>query len=254
MATKRYSIVSREGATLFTFTTPPPQEVRDVLRTAKDCRWMPFQKQWKCTNDRLRMRLERLLADAGWAMGQSVTPELAPLNVRTSTDANGTVRLAFNRKFSTDSEREMADKLKAVSCIDASDKLVWLCSPAKEREVRNILSMYSVGDSTTSPKPGSVPVQDNQEKQSVNLSHNNGNTVTLTFPDGIPPPERLAEFRGALSALGYLVSAKTDLGEGKTSDDADISEPAPKRPRRLGSYSVVRASKDVGGDDQVYDD
>lgn len=245
MATKRYSIVSRDGATLFTFTTPPPQEVRDVLRTAKDCRWMPFQKQWKCTNDRLRMRLERLLADAGWAMGQSVTPELAPLNVRTSTDANGTVRLAFNRKFSSESEKEMAEKLKAVSCIDASDKLVWLCSPAKEREVRNILSMYSVGDSTTNPQPGSVPVHDSKEKQSVNMSHNNNNTVTLTFPDGIPPPDRIAEMRGALTALGYLVSAKDDLGDGKTSDDTEVSseEPASKRPKKLSGYSVVRAAE-----------
>jgi hypothetical protein len=171
---------------------------------------------------------------------------LAPLNVRTSTDANGSVRLAFNRKFSSESEKEMAEKLKAVSCIDASDKLVWLCSPAKEREVRNILSMYSVGDSTTNPQPGSVPVHDSKEKQSVNMSHNNNNTVTLTFPDGIPPPDRIAEMRGALTALGYLVSAKDDLGDGKTSDDTEVSseEPASKRPKKLSGYSVVRASEE----------
>jgi len=214
-------------------------DVRNVLRTAQDCKWLPFQKQWKCSNDRLRMQLERMLADAGWAIGQSVVPALAPLTVRTSTDENGSVRVAFNRKLSSEPEKEMAEKLKQVACIDASDKLVWLCSAAKEAEVRNILSMYGVGDSTMAAAPGSVPVEAAVAKMSLNMATTN-NGITLTFPDGLPQADRIAELRGALTALGFVVSAKDDLGEGKTSDDQEPEEPASKRPR----YSIVRSSSD----------
>jgi len=220
MATQRYSITTSGGATHFTFTSPPPPEVRDVLRTSPDCRWLPFQKQWKCANDRLRQRIERLLADAGWAMGQSVAPELAPLSVRTSTDATGAVRLAFNRRFAGERERELADKLRAVACMDAGDRMVWLCAAAKEAEVRNLLSQYGVGDSTAAPPPGSIPVQaDGPPPLAVNMATKGGNAVTLTFAAGLPPPERLAELRGALAALGFVVTARTDLGGGATSDD-----------------------------------
>lgn len=253
MATQRYSITSKDGATYFTFSSPPPQPVRDKLRSDKSCSWLPFQKQWKCTSDARRQEIERILADYRWSMGQSVAPELAPLRVRTSTDATGAVRVAFNRKFAGDTERELAEKLKAVSCIDASDKLVWLCAAAKEAEVRNILSMYGVGDATDSAAPGSVPLAPPREEASLNMSHNNKNTITLTFPEGLPPAEKIAEMRGALSALGFVVSAKDDVGGGRTSDDAEdaaeeppgslgsqASEGVAKRPRLGGMYSAIR--------------
>lgn len=245
MATQRYSITTSGGATHFTFTSPPPPEVRDVLRTSPDCRWLPFQKQWKCANDRLRQRIERLLADAGWAMGQSVAPELAPLSVRTSTDATGAVRLAFNRRFAGERERELADKLRAVACMDAGDRMVWLCAAAKEGEVRNLLSQYGVGDSTAAPPPGSIPVQaDGPPPLAVNMATKGGNAVTLTFAAGLPPPERLAELRGALAALGFVVTARTDLGGGATSDDEGAPPPAapmPASPMTAPSASVPAA-------------
>lgn len=244
MATQRYSITSKDGATFFTFSSPPPQPVRDILRSDKKCTWLPFQKQWKCTSDTRRQEIERILADYRWAMGQSVTPELAPLSVRTSTDATGAVRLAFNRKFVGDGEAELADKLRTVSCIDASDKLVWLCSAAKEAEVRNILSMHGVGDATGNAAPGSVPIAPPRDEASVNMAHNDKNAITLTFPDGLPPAEKIAELRGALSALGFVVSAKDDVGGGRTLDDADDSdsegEPPSKKPRLGGSYSITK--------------
>lgn len=242
MATQRYSITTSGGATHFTFTSPPPPEVRDVLRTSPDCRWLPFQKQWKCANDRLRQRIERLLADAGWAMGQSVAPELAPLSVRTSTDATGAVRLAFNRRFAGERERELADKLRAVACMDAGDRMVWLCAAAKEAEVRNLLSQYGVGDSTAAPPPGSIPVQaDGPPPLAVNMATKGGNAVTLTFAAGLPPPERLAELRGALAALGFVVTARTDLGGGATSDDEGAPMTAASVPASQPSASVPSA-------------
>jgi len=247
---KRYSVEMRDGATIFTFSTVPPVSVTNVLRASKECKWMPFLKHWRCGSDRVRMQLDRLLADEGWTLGQSVQAELAPLTVQVSTDANGTQRVRFNRKLTTDSERELRNKLRRVACMDAADERVWLCAKAREREVHNLLTQYSVGDTTGATPASTVPVEDARELLSVNLAVKEPHTITLTFADGLPSTQRLAELRGALNALGYAVSANTEdvetdsRGHKEPSDSKPSRPPPSKAPRLSSSYSAVRASED----------
>lgn len=203
-----YSVTKKGDLVYIQFQNMAPETVRALLKS-KHCKWLPFQQRWQCTSTDHLKTMEAALTAAGWSRKGEVKPELVPLTASIKPTENGQdMVIQFNRGLS-DGDAALQAALERLAVTPSlEDKRDWVTVASNMTAVRSTLANHGVTLDKRSKRRVREPAEAVVPTTYPANMRVGGNEIVLSF-DVMPPVEKISELRGALAAVGVVVSKYT---------------------------------------------